>query len=162
VNSIGGMYAAIPHLVLVSLGLTVTDVTERVEPVVFDEPIHCDLLDREIPPGQCVGTRMIIKIHTAENVTASARIEPRLFRPGEVEHTLWEVEGRPVTRIQVERDDQARTTPPRVCSTGSRMSLPPNPVCRPSPISGCYIPRSAWRDTPRWSPTQRRTGSLRD
>lgn len=109
-SSIGGMYTAIPHLVLARLGFTINSIEEKVEPVIFDTPVRCDLLDRDVEPGECVGTRMLIEIQTVEGVTASARIEPRLFLPGEIEHTLWEVDGRPTTRIRVERDDQAHYT----------------------------------------------------
>jgi len=104
------MYKAIPHLVMVSLGLHVTSVIERRETVVFEEPIYCKLLERELAPGVCVGTRMIIEVRSEEGVTATATIEPRLFRPGEVEHTLWEVDGLPFSRIRVERENQAHYT----------------------------------------------------
>jgi 4-hydroxy-tetrahydrodipicolinate reductase len=33
-----------------------------------------------------------------------------MFKPGEVEHMFWEVEGKPRTRVRVERDDSAHAT----------------------------------------------------
>lgn len=104
---VGGYYKTVPYQVMVALGFTVSCVSERCEPVLFDAPIYCELLERNIDPGTCVGTRLIIEVETTQGVTASAQIEPRLFLPGEVEHTYWEVDGKPASRIRVERDDQA-------------------------------------------------------
>ena len=106
----GSMYKTIPQHVLTALGYTVTQVTERLEPVVFDHPIHCRLLEKELPAGTCVGTRIVTESHTAEGVTADAHIELRLFRDGEVEHMRWEVDGMPHTRIRTERDDSSHYT----------------------------------------------------
>lgn len=106
-GEIGGYYKTIPWQVMAALGYDVTQVSERREPVLFDTPIYCELLERELEPGVCAGTRLIIELETAQGVSVSARIEPRLLRPGEVEHTLWEIDGKPVSRIRVERDDQA-------------------------------------------------------
>ncbi|MGE4322779.1 MAG: hypothetical protein AB7E60_07065 [Sphingobium sp.] len=100
-----GLYMTIPHQVLDALGYTVTDVTEHREPVLWDEPIHCRLLERDIPPGEAAGIRMVAVAHTKEGVTARAEIELRVFREGEVENMLWRVDGRPGTKLVFERDD---------------------------------------------------------
>ncbi|MET0988002.1 MAG: hypothetical protein ABW034_21595 [Steroidobacteraceae bacterium] len=104
------MYKTIPQHVLTGLGYTVTHVSEQLEPVVFDHPIHCRLLERELPAGTCVGTRIITESRTAEGVTAAAHIELRLFREGEIEHMRWEVDGMPRTRIRTEREDSSHFT----------------------------------------------------
>lgn len=106
----GSMYKTIPQHVLTGLGYTVTSVSERIEPVVFDRPIHCRLLERELPAGTCVGTRIVTESRTAEGVTADAHIELRLFREGEIEHMRWEVDGLPRARIRTERDDSSHFT----------------------------------------------------
>lgn len=104
------MYKTIPQHVLTGLGYTVTQVTERIEPVVFDHAIHCRLLDSELPAGTCVGTRIVTESRTAEGVIADAHIELRLFREGEIEHMRWEVDGMPRTRVRTERDDSSHAT----------------------------------------------------
>jgi 2,4-diaminopentanoate dehydrogenase len=109
-GTVGGLYKSIPHHVLVALGYTVTDARERREPVVFDEPIHCRLLDRRLDPGVVVGTRVIAEVDTAEGVMATADVALRLFREGEVEHMTWAVEGLPVSRVTVEREDSGHAT----------------------------------------------------
>jgi len=104
------MYRTIPQHVLTGLGYTVTEVSERLEPVVFDHAIHCRLLEKELPAGTCVGTRIVTESRTAQGVTADANIELRLFREGEIEHMRWEVDGAPRTRIRTERDDSSHFT----------------------------------------------------
>jgi hypothetical protein len=104
-GGVGGMYKTILHHVLDALGYTVTRVQERREPVLFDEAVYSKVLDQELPAGICVGTRFIVEAETAEGVTAAAHIELRVFRPGDVEHMMWAVEGKPSARITVERDD---------------------------------------------------------
>jgi secondary-alkyl amine dehydrogenase [NAD(P)+] len=104
-GGVGGMYKTILHHVLDALGYSVTGVTERREPVLFDEAVYSRVLEQELAAGLCVGTRFIVEAETAEGVTASSHIELRLFRPGDVEHMMWAVEGKPSARITVERDD---------------------------------------------------------
>ncbi len=103
-------YKTIPEHVLHALGYTVTADRVRIEPVVFDEPYYAKLLEREIPAGDCVGTRIIAEIDTKEGVTADATIELRCFKEGEVENMFWAVDGMPHTRIRVEREDSAHFT----------------------------------------------------
>ena len=103
-------YKTIPEHVLAALGYTITNTKAQVEPVIFDQPLDSELMGRVIPAGDCVGTRIIGEIETKEGVTAKAIIELRLFRPGEIEHMYWSVEGKPVTRVRVERDDSAHAT----------------------------------------------------
>jgi 4-hydroxy-tetrahydrodipicolinate reductase len=103
-------YRTIPEHVLSALGYTITKATARVEPVLFDEPIESKLMETVYQPGTCVGTRILADIETKEGVTAHAKIELRVFKPGEVEHMFWAVDGMPHTRVRVERDDSAHAT----------------------------------------------------
>jgi 4-hydroxy-tetrahydrodipicolinate reductase len=109
-NAVVTTYKTITEHVLTALGYSVSENQVRVEPVVFDAPIFCQLLEREIPAGDCVGTRIIVETETREGVTGNARIELRLFKEGEVEHMLWSVDGKPASRIRIERDDSAHAT----------------------------------------------------
>jgi 4-hydroxy-tetrahydrodipicolinate reductase len=102
---IGGLYKSIPEHVLTALGYTPTAVSERREPVLFDEPIYCAPLDRHLEAGVSVGTRIIASVQTAEGVSAEAHMELRLMKPGEKEHMLWTVHGLPSTTIITQRED---------------------------------------------------------
>lgn len=132
VGPTGSMYKTIPQHVLTGLGYTVTKVTERIEPILFDEPIYCRLLEKELPAGTSVGTRIVTQSETAEGVTADAHIELRLFREGEVEHMRWEVDGLPHTRIRTERDDSSHYT----CS--SLFNRIPDVIAAPPGIQELY------------------------
>jgi 4-hydroxy-tetrahydrodipicolinate reductase len=109
-GNVGGMYKTIPEHVLHALGYTITKTSERREPVVFDQPYYCRLLEKELAPGAVVGTRIIAEIETKQGVTADAHIELRCFQEGEIEHMGWTVDGMPHTRVRVERDDSGHAT----------------------------------------------------
>ena len=108
-SPIAGSYKTIPQHVLFALGYTLKETRAYVEPVVFDAQVEIDLMGA-IPAGHCVGSRAIIEVDTKEGVSARAEIEVRAFRPGEVEHMAWSVEGLPHTRIRTERRDPAQAT----------------------------------------------------
>lgn len=102
-SRMSGLYRLAPWHVLHALGYTVTKVTERREPIIWDEPVYCRPLQEEIPPGIAVGLRIRADLETAEGVTAHATVELRVFRKGEKEHMIWEVDGMPSSRIRVDR-----------------------------------------------------------
>jgi 4-hydroxy-tetrahydrodipicolinate reductase len=105
-----GLYLTVPHQVLVALGYTVVETTERREPVCFDEPIHSRSQQRTIDAGLCAGFRMAVEAVTEEGVTARADIEIRVLHEGETEHMLWSVDGMPSSKVTVERDDSVHAS----------------------------------------------------
>ena len=109
-GNLGGFYKTIPQHVLEAMGYHTTSVTETREPILFDEPIHCRLLERDIKPGICAGTRIVVEAETEEGVTATAHIELRLFNEGEREYMEWQVDGKPSSSIRTERDDAGYAT----------------------------------------------------
>jgi hypothetical protein len=106
VGQIGGYYKLIPHSVMDALGYTVTNVVERREAMFFDQAIYCKLLERNIEPGTCAGTRVVIDVATEQGVTATAHIELRLVRDGETPHMMWSVDGIPSSKIIFERGSE--------------------------------------------------------
>jgi 2,4-diaminopentanoate dehydrogenase len=105
-GDIGGFYKLIPHNLMDALGFTVTRVSERREPVFYDEPIYCRLLAREIEAGVCVGTRIVIDCETRQGVPCTTHIDLRLTRPGEKAHMRWSVDGKPSSTIIFERENE--------------------------------------------------------
>jgi 2,4-diaminopentanoate dehydrogenase len=83
---LGELYKGIPHHVMHALGFTITNVTERREPVLSDQPVCCRILNRSLDPGISLGLRIIASVETAEGPTASAHIELRILAEGEAEH----------------------------------------------------------------------------
>lgn len=99
------VYTAGLEHVLTILGYTVTEKSTRIEPVVWDEPLECEYLDRIIPAGRVLGTRTIGEVKTKEGVTASVKTEGRVCKKGEEDFTLWRVEGKPRVEIRMKRLD---------------------------------------------------------
>jgi len=104
-GQLGELYKGIPHHVMHALGFTVTNVTERREPVLSDRPVWCRILNRMLDPGTSLGLRILASVETAEGPTASAHIELRLLAEGEAEHMMWTVDGRPLSKVRVDRAD---------------------------------------------------------
>ncbi len=109
-DRIGDLYKLIPHHVLHALGYTVTSVTERREPVLSDAPVHSHLAGRDLEPGIVLGIRIVAEVETAEGVTATCHMELRILQEDESEHMLWAVDGKPATKVRVDRTDSLHTS----------------------------------------------------
>ena len=101
----------IPEMVLRALGYTVVESIANIEPVVYDEPVATKFVPEGFfEAGLCVGVRFTTRTTTEEGVVGTGLIEQRMFRPGDMEHMYWQVEGTPRNRTRVERLDSADAT----------------------------------------------------
>jgi 4-hydroxy-tetrahydrodipicolinate reductase len=101
----------IPEMVLRALGYTILESTATIEPVVYDTPVATKFVPAGyFEAGLCMGVRFHCRTTTAEGVVGTGLVEQRMFRPGDVEHMYWQVEGAPRTRTRVERLDSAHAT----------------------------------------------------
>ena len=91
--------------VLQHYGYTIKNIERRQEPIVWDEPVYCPYLKKELPAGRVVGTCTIVDVETVEGVTACTRADARVFREGEEEAMVWRVEGLPGMEICVKREN---------------------------------------------------------
>jgi len=107
---LAGIYKTVPHQVLWALGFDVVSVTEEREPVIDDQPVYSHALGANIEPGICLGTRITTRVETKQGVTALSINELRVLREGETEHMVWEVQGRPNTKIRVDRTDSLHSS----------------------------------------------------
>ena len=107
---LAGIYKTVPHQVLWALGLEVTEVSEEREPILDSEPVFSNALGANIEPGICLGTRITTRVRTREGVNATSINELRVLKPGEKEHMVWEVQGRPETVIRVDRTDSMHSS----------------------------------------------------
>jgi hypothetical protein len=107
---IGGLYKLVPHHVMHALGYNVTRVSEHREPVLSDQPVYCRLLDTQLEPGICLGTRIVSTVETSQGVTATAHSELRILGPGETEHMHWSVVGKPASAVRVDRTHAVHTS----------------------------------------------------
>lgn len=109
-NLLAGIYKTVPHQVLWALGLNVIDVVETREPVIAEEPVYSHALEDYIQPGICLGTKITTRVTTSEGIDALSINELRVLKPGEQEHMIWEVKGRPATKIRVDRTDSMHSS----------------------------------------------------
>ncbi len=102
---LGNLYKGIPHHVMHALGYTITNVTERREPVLSEEATWCRTLNRYLDAGMSLGLRILASVESEQGVTASAHIELRILGADEAETMMWTVDGRPASKIRVDRSD---------------------------------------------------------
>ncbi|MEM6681641.1 MAG: hypothetical protein AAF607_05315 [Pseudomonadota bacterium] len=139
---IGGIYKTIPQHVLYGLGYTIKDVSEKREPVLFDHPVWCPALEKNIEPGISAGTRIVVDVTTEQGVTAAAHIELRVFEPGEEDNMLWQVVGNPSSDIRtVRRDSGTASAACMVNRVRDIIAAPPgiNLVCELGPIKSTAL-----------------------
>lgn len=142
--AIGGMYKLIPHHVLHALGYTVTEVREAREPLLSDEPAYCRLLDETLAPGTVIGTRIIAEVDTEEGVTATTHIELRIMPEGEVEHMVWQLDGKPATKVRVDRTDPTHSSAACLVNRVPDV-IAAEPGVRPVSTLGVLIPKCVRR-----------------
>lgn len=104
-------FKSVPEMVLIALGYDVVETSSVVEPVVFGERVP----SRHSPTGYfeaglCMGIRMRSQTTTRQGVIGTATVDSRIIKPGEIEAMYWSVEGKPRTRVHVERLDPAHAT----------------------------------------------------
>jgi 4-hydroxy-tetrahydrodipicolinate reductase len=107
---IGGLYKTVPHHVLPAMGLDVTNIVEQITPILSDTPVYCDLLDQMLDPGTCLGTRILTEVYTSQGITAMSVNELRILADDETEFMMWEIEGRPSTKIRVDRSEPVHSS----------------------------------------------------
>jgi 4-hydroxy-tetrahydrodipicolinate reductase len=107
---LGDLYKLIPHHVMHALGFNVTEVTERREPVLSDRPVWCRTLNRHLEPGTTLGLRIVASVSSKEGVTARAHIELRILQEGDTDHMMWAVDGRPASKVRVDRADAVHSS----------------------------------------------------
>lgn len=103
-TGLGGIATIPPLCVVDALGLTVSDIREHLEPIVWDEDHHSHWLEQTLYAGTVIGTRMRVEISTRESITISNCFEYRDFRPNEQEQMIWKVHGKPSMEVRVVRE----------------------------------------------------------
>jgi hypothetical protein len=104
-NPFAGKFHIPSSIVLRKWGYTLRAVEEAVEPIVWDEPVYCQLSKQEYPAGVVVGARFTVDVSTAEGLNARSEFEYRVFREGEIEDMRWKINGLPGMEIIVVREN---------------------------------------------------------
>lgn len=135
----------IPEMVLRALGYTIVESTAIIEPVVYEEPVETRFVPEGFfEAGLCVGVRFATRTSTEEGVVGTGLIEQRMFRPGDVEHMCWEVDGTPRNRTRVERLDSAAAT------AGNLFNRIPDIIAAPPGIVPVYAMGPLESTAKRW------------
>ena len=71
--------------------------------MVLETPIYVPALEREIPPGEPAGLRILVNVATAQGVSGSAHIEMRAVEADQKNFMNWTIKGEPESVIQVDR-----------------------------------------------------------
>ena len=93
------------------MGYTIKRSEARVEPAVLTQNLNIELMERVIPAGDSVGSRIVSELETVQGVTARAQIDLRLCLPEETEHTYWDIEGTPRNSVRIDRSDSRHASP---------------------------------------------------
>lgn len=95
----------IPSLCVIdALGLELDHISERLEPIVWEQDHPSHWLQRTIPAGHVLGTRMLVEITTRQGITVRSHFEYRDFRRDEQEMMIWKVQGSPSMEVRVVRE----------------------------------------------------------
>ncbi|WP_397590695.1 hypothetical protein [Sphingorhabdus sp.] len=121
------IYRTVPPHVLSGLGFTVTNTSQRIEPVLHDVATRCNALERDIVPGEACGMKVIVVAETREGVTCTGEFVFELA--GERgEHFTWTVDGDASNRIIFERLNSIGTT------VGLMVNRIPDVIAAPSGV----------------------------
>ena len=96
--------------VAADLELCVRDVTQTVEAVTCEQPLHCLSLNRTVQPGQLTGTVQHLTLTTREGISIHAEAALRIRMPEEDEFKEWVVKGEPSYTIRATELDSGFTT----------------------------------------------------
>lgn len=97
-----GIYRTVIPQVLTALGFEVTEVTERIDGIFLDEPIHCKALERDLIVGECSGMRVTMSAQTRQGVTCTGESVFKIACDAK-DYFAWTVEGDVSNRITIER-----------------------------------------------------------
>lgn len=146
-GQLGELYKGIPAHVMHALGFTIKNVSEVREPVLSDQPVWCRTLNMFLDPGITLGLRIIASVETIEGPSAKAHIELRLLAEGESENMTWAVDGRPPSKIRIDRADGVHT------SASCMVNRIPDVIAAPSGIR-LISQLGPLRPSLTWTPSQ--------
>lgn len=86
-----------------ALGLTVTRQTMENVPRLSDRPVWCESYQRDIAPGQVLGTANVVTTETVEGVEIAMEVCGKVYAPGEQDALTWTFSGEPDTTLVIPR-----------------------------------------------------------
>jgi 2,4-diaminopentanoate dehydrogenase len=126
--------------VAADLDLRIASLQEHVLPTTSDEPLRCDALGVDVPPGTVTGTRWRVEVETFEGVSMLLELDGRLYDPGEVDLNRWTLEGEPTAVV----DNPSPDTHAVTCATLVNR-IPDVITAPPGLLSVSELPRLRYR-----------------
>jgi 2,4-diaminopentanoate dehydrogenase len=81
------------------LGLTITNISQKLVPTTHTESITSDTLGAEIPAGHATGMSAVVTVETAEGTTIVTECIGKVYPEGEVDRNDWKILGEPDTSV---------------------------------------------------------------
>lgn len=95
------------------LGWTVKNITQKLTPIVADQPTPSRLLARTIAVGECLGMTATITLETNEGPIIQAKGTGKLYGPTDQSINSWTIKGEPNISVQINQP----TTVELTCAT---------------------------------------------
>lgn len=92
------------------LGLHLTDMTQKCEPLTHDTDIDSTTLGMTVKAGNATGMSAIVTGTTEEGIVIEAECIGKVYAPGEVDTNDWTVYGSPDTRLLITEPDTVQLT----------------------------------------------------
>ncbi|QSG02968.1 NAD(P)H-dependent amine dehydrogenase family protein [Natranaeroarchaeum sulfidigenes] len=87
---------------IAALGVSLTSVTQDIEPVVAETDVESDALGRTIPEGDVVGVRFVVEASTDHGIDFVGEEVAKVYEPGETDINEWTIEGTPEIHVRNE------------------------------------------------------------
>ncbi len=84
-----------------ALGLTITDITQKLVPTTHTEDLVSSTLGMTVPAGNATGMNAIVTVQTAEGVEIVAECIGKVYAPNDVDTNDWTIEGEPNTSVLI-------------------------------------------------------------
>ncbi len=84
-----------------ALGLTITDISQKLVPTTHTEDLVSSTLGMTVPAGHATGMNAIVTVQTAEGVEIIAECIGKVYAPNDVDTNDWTIEGEPNTSVLI-------------------------------------------------------------
>jgi 4-hydroxy-tetrahydrodipicolinate reductase len=81
------------------LGLTITNISQKLVPTTHTEAIASSTLGTEIPAGHATGMSAVVTVETAEGTSIVTECIGKVYPEGEVDRNDWTISGEPDTSV---------------------------------------------------------------
>ncbi len=83
------------------MGLTITDISQKLVPTTHTETLHSETLGTDIPAGDATGMSAVVTVTTKEGIDIVTECVGKVYAEGEVDCNDWSILGEPDTKIVI-------------------------------------------------------------